>query len=814
MTPRYICIHAHFYQPPRENPGLEAVELQDSAYPYHDWNERITAECYARNAASRVLDGEGRIAKILNNYAKISFDFGPTVLSWLEQQAPEVYGSILAADQESQTQFSGHGSALAQAYNHMILPLANRRDKETQVFWGIRDFQARFGRLPEGMWLPETAVDLETLRILAGHGIRFTILAPTQARRVRPIGGRAWRDVRGGRVDPSMAYRLNLGAGRSINLFFYDGPISRGVAFEGLLVQGEQLAHRLTEGFDESRQWPQLVHIATDGETYGHHHRRGEMALSYALQYIESKNLAKITNYGEYLERHPPTHEVEILENSSWSCAHGVERWRSNCGCNSGMHAGWSQQWRGPLRDALDWLRDALAHAYEEKTARLLRDPWTARDHYIEVILDRSPEMVERFFERHATRALSEEEQIEALKLLEIERQAMLMYTSCGWFFDELSGLETVQVIQYAGRALQLADDVVDEPLELRFVELLERAKSNLREHEDGRRIYEKWVKPSLVDLHKVGVHYAVSSLFESPGKAAQTYCYDINREDLRLQTAGKAKFALGHAKLVSRITREPARMTFGVLHLGDHNVRAQVRQFRGKQAYQELANEVTEAFEGGDFPELLRIVDRNFESSAHTLKLLFRDEQRKILQLILESVLTETETAYRRIYQDHAALMRFLTTLGMPQPHRFEIAAEFTLNADLRQALESDSLDRERIHALLEEAAKAGVQLDEATLEFALRRKIEQLASRFQEQPADPDLLQALDAAAELAGSMPFEVNLWTTQNIYYETMRNLYPEFLARGEHGDETAQAWANQFRSLGQKLRVRVDAGSDE
>ena len=812
MTPRYICIHAHFYQPPRENPGLEAIEMQDSAYPYHDWNERITAECYAPNANSRILDGEGRIIKIVNNYAKLSFNFGPTLMAWLEPQSPEVYRAILAADQESQERFSGHGSALAQAYNHMILPLANRRDKETQVIWGIRDFQARFGRPPEGMWLPETAVDLETLGILVEQGIRFTILAPTQARRVRPPGGR-WRDVRGGRVDPSMPYQLHLGAGRSIHLFFYDGPISRGVAFENLLIQGEHLAHRLTEGFDESRSWPQLVHIATDGETYGHHHRRGEMALSYALEYIESNNLAKSTNYGEYLERHPPTYEVEIFENSSWSCSHGVERWRSSCGCDSGTHPGWHQRWRGPLREALDWLRDALAPFYDQQAGKLLRDSWAARNDYIEVILDRSPESVERFFERHATRAMSEEEQVEALKLLELERQAMLMYTSCGWFFDDLSGLETVQVLQYAGRALQLAGDLSDEPLEARFLDLLERAKSNLHEHRDGRRIYEKWVKPSLVDLHKVGVHYAVSSMFESPDKAAQTYCYDIDREDLRLQTAGKAKFALGRAKLVSRITRESARMTFGVLHLGDHNVRAQVRQFRGEQDYQELANEVTEAFEAGDSPELLRIVGKHFESSAHTLKLLFRDEQRKILQLILESVLAETETAYRRIYQDHTALMRFLTSLGMPQPHRFEIAAEFTLNADLRQAMESDSLDRERIYALLDEATKAGVELDEATLEFAIRRKIERLTSRFREQPADLNHLQALDLAVELAGSMPFEVNLWTAQNDYYETMQDLYPDFLAKGDHGDETAQAWVNQFRALGEKLRVRVDAGTN-
>src|SRR5215472_9342071 len=337
----YVCIHGHFYQPPRENPWLEAVELQDSAYPYHDWNERVTAECYEPNSASRILD-ENRIREITNNYSSISFNFGPTLLSWLHAFSPRVYDAILDADKESQTRFSGHGSALSQCYNHLIMPLANDRDKRTQVVWGIRDFEHRFGRKPEGMWLPETAVDLATLEILAESGIRFTILAPRQARRTRKIGGRNWREVSEERIDPTMVYLLRLPSRRSISLFFYDGPISRGVAFERLLDNGEGFAKRLLGAFSEERAWPELVHIATDGETYGHHHRYGEMALTYALEFIQSKQLADITNYGEYLDRHPPTHDVEIFEKSSWSCIHGIERWRADCGCHAG-HAGWNQ---------------------------------------------------------------------------------------------------------------------------------------------------------------------------------------------------------------------------------------------------------------------------------------------------------------------------------------------------------------------------------------------------------------------------------------------------------------------------------------
>jgi len=298
---RYVCVHGHFYQPPRENPSLEAIELQDSAYPYHDWNERITAECYGPNATSRILDNEQRILQLVNNYAQMSFNFGPSLISWLKAKCPKVYEAILEADRMSQLKFGGHGSAIAQGYNHMILPLANRRDKVTQVKWGISDFQQRFGRDPEGMWLPETAVDTESLEVLAENGITFTILAPRQAKRVRRKGSRAWKDVTGDRIDPSRAYLVRLPSRKTISVFFYDGPISQGVAFEGLLNDGKRFADRLLSGFSDSRDWPQLSHIATDGETYGHHHHYGEMALTYALRYIEENKLAELTNYGQFL---------------------------------------------------------------------------------------------------------------------------------------------------------------------------------------------------------------------------------------------------------------------------------------------------------------------------------------------------------------------------------------------------------------------------------------------------------------------------------------------------------------------------------
>ncbi|MBK5259338.1 MAG: DUF3536 domain-containing protein, partial [Thermoanaerobaculia bacterium] len=538
---RYICIHGHFYQPPRENPWLEAVETQDSAHPYHDWNERITVECYEANATSRILDSADRIQSIVNNYSSISFNFGPTLLSWLEAKAPQTYEAVIEADRVSRERFGGHGCAIAQTYNHIILPLANDRDKQTQVRWGIRDFQSRFGRRPEGMWLGETAVDIASLEALAAEDIVFTILEPGQAARFRAIGSEQWISANGS-LSPTTPYLCQLPSGRSIAIFFYDGPISRGVAFEKLLARGENFAHRLTGAFADSVRRPQLVNIATDGETYGHHHRHGEMALAYALQYIEERSLAKIINYAQFLEIHPPVCEVEITERTSWSCAHGVERWRSDCGCSTGGGTGWNQRWRAPLREALDWLRDETVAIFERESAGLLRDPWQARDEYIDVILNRAENNVDTFLAKHSIGG----NQVRVLQLMEMQRNAMLMFTSCGWFFNDISGIESVQVLQYAGRCIQLAQQLSGRDLEPEFLSQLRGAQSNIKEQGSAREIYEREVIPSRLDLRRVAAHYAVASLFDNFDDEARIYCYDVIRHDIEIQKAGRARIAAG----------------------------------------------------------------------------------------------------------------------------------------------------------------------------------------------------------------------------------------------------------------------------
>lgn len=805
---RYICIHGHFYQPPRENPWLEDIELQDAAYPYHDWNKRITAECYEPNTASRILDNYGWIKKIVNNYVKISFNFGPTLLSWMETNEPDVYQKIIEADQESQQNFSGHGSALAQAYNHIIMPLANRRDKYTQIIWGIKDFVRHFGRLPEGMWLPETAVDLETLSIMAEQGILFIILAPSQARRVRKISAGNWQEVGPKGIDTFLPYRVYLpNSERTINAFFYNSEVSCAVAFEKLLDDGERFAKRLLGGFREECSAPQLVSIATDGETYGHHHRHGDMALAYALDYIESNKLAQITNYGEYLEQHPPTYEVEVKEGTSWSCVHGVERWRSNCGCNSELHPGWSQAWRAPLRNALNWLRNKLVPHYEERAGQYLKDPWAARDDYLAVIYDRSPGNLHHFLEKHANHELNLEEQITVLKLLEMQRYTMFMFTSCGWFFDEISGIETVQVLQYAGRVIQLAKELFNNELEYHFLEILAQAKSNIAEYKDGARIYEKFVKPAMVNLLKVGAHYAICSLFEAYDEQSSIYCYIVQREDIQNRLAGETKLTVGRAHVNSEITHESINFIYSGFNLSNQIVNAGVRIYQNEESYREIMHEVTSAFDRADFYEVIRLLDKHFEGEIYSLKQLFRDKQRVVLNQILETTLAEIAADYQQIYEHHAPLMRFLRDLNIPQPKVLYTAAEFVLNTSLCQAFAQETLDLEHIEALLNEVEALKVPLDSAGLAYVLKQTLEEMGGQLYSQPADSYLVAHLDAVVGLVRSLPFEVDLWKVQNIYYELLRTVYPDFRKKAGQADKSSQIWVEHFEVLGDKLRMR-------
>ena len=806
---KFVCVHGHFYQPPRENPWLESVELQDSAAPYHDWNERIAAECYAPNATARVLDGGGRIAGIINTYSRISFNFGPTLLTWMKRALPEIHEAVVEADRRSRQKFSGHGSALAQVYNHMILPLANRRDKYTQVLWGLRDFEFRFGRKPEGMWLSETAADSETLDVLAELGIRFTILSPFQAKNVRELAAKKhWQDVNGGCIDPSRAYLCKLPSGREIGLFFYDAPISQAIAFEHLLERGERFAGRLMSAFSDERDWDQLVHVATDGESYGHHHRFGEMALAYALQHIESNNLARITNYAEYLEQHPPTHEAQIHEGSAWSCSHGVGRWMANCGCNSGGHGGWHQEWRAPLRRALDWLRDQLAPLYAEKAAALFKNPWDARNDYIDVILDRSPENVEKFFEKHGHHPLNGVEKITAIKLLEMQRHAMLMYTSCGWFFDEISGIETVQVIQYAGRALQLARDVLEQDLEPGFLDLLQHARSNIPEHQNGRVIYEKFVRPAMLNWEIVIAHYAMSSLFEAYGQRTHIYLYDFESEERQAHVAGKTKLAYGRVRVGFEIARESSVMNYAVLYMGEHNVTCGVEPCSGEKAFRRATEAMRAAFDRSDYAEVIRLIDHHLQAPSYTLKTLFKDEQRKIINEIVATARDDMESGYRLVTDRYLPLMNFLRDLHIPPPGPLQTAAQFVLHADACRALSADQPDLGRVRPLLEQARTKQINMFDAELAYVVKTTLERVMQKLMANPGDVELLQYIAALAALVRATPLDLNLWKVQNAYWGMLQSDFPMLKPKAGQADPGATEWAKAFLALGEQLNFAV------
>jgi alpha-amylase/alpha-mannosidase (GH57 family) len=808
---RFVCIHGHFYQPPRENPWLETVETQDTAAPYHDWNERVCAECYAPNGAARIVNSKNQITRIVNNYARISFNFGPTLLSWLMENAQRTYRMILDGERRSRKSFKGHSSAMAQVYNHVILPLANRRDRITQIRWGIADYQRHYGTLPEGMWLAETAADTESLELLAQHGIKFTVLAPHQCLHIRSLkDGTGWTETPSASVDTTRPYLVRFDSGVSIAVFFYDGPASRAIAFEGLLNSGESLAARLKDGFKDNAQ-PQLVHVATDGESYGHHHKYGEMALAYALRLLEADKTVKLTNYGGYLAQFPPEYEAEIVDNTSWSCEHGVERWRSNCGCNSGK-PGWNQAWRGPLRQTLDELRDAVAPLTEQEGGKLFRDVWAARDSYIQVVLDRSAEALDRFFAENQSHSLTEAERVRALELMEMQRHAQLMYTSCGWFFDDISGIETVQVIAYAARVLQLAQDLFGEQagaLEPNFLARLAEARSNVAAAGDGARIYKEQVRTTQLDLEQVAAHYAISSVFSSFAEETELFCYRVRRQAYDIYTSGRGRLALGRASIASVITDKQQSFSFAVLHFGDQNITAAVKPCEEADAaeFEAFASQAAEQLQRAKFPEVIRLLDRYYGHMDYSLTSLFRDEQRRIVQVILNSTLSSIENSLTTIYEDHASLLHYLSQTSLPKPPALTLAAEFAINAGLRKALEGEPVDQALLRSFLALAKADQIPLETATLSYIADQRMKRAMVELQISAGSLELLDRALALARTLVELPFELNLWQAQNIWYEILRVSSYGLTALAT---DDRPRWEKDFCELGSCLSIDYEA----
>jgi len=801
---KYVCIHGHYYQPPRENPWLGEVEVQDSAAPYHDWNERITAECYGPCAKARIVDSEGRIVNLINTYSRMSFNFGPTLLSWMDRHAPRVHEAVIEADKLSRKRFGGHGSAMAQVYNHMIMPLAKARDKRTQVHWGLTDFRSRFGRDPEGMWLPECAVDTASLEVLAEFGIRFVVLAQRQAKRSRRLGKTEspWRALHGD-VDPTAACQVNLPSGRSIAAFFHDGPISADLAFTHLARDGQAMVDRLLQAFTvEGRDWPQLVHVSADGETFGHHHPGGDMALAWCLDRLEGDPGVTLTNYGQYLAKHPPAFEVEIHENSSWSCIHGVERWRGDCGCNSGAHPGWTQAWRAPLRKSVDWLAAQADAVYASLGASLFKNPDVARDAYVQVILDRSPESVAAFLFEQAASPPTPQDAVAMCKLLEMARMAQLTFTSCAWFFDEVSGIEGVQIMQYAARCLQLAEELSGKSLEKRFTAMLAKAPSNVLEN--GAKAFDLYAKPARAGLRHVAAHAAMSALFAVHPEVYALGCWQVRMTGLAVLRSSGFALASGQCQVSSELTRENQEFAFAAVHMGGHHVSCGVDRFEGSEDILRLRAGLARAFERGDQASVLSILHSRFGEHTYTLARLFKDEQRAVLARVMAPALEAAVREYRRVFRDNLESLKFLSWLRSPLPPEILDAGMHAALWDLEDIFSSDQVDTHRLKDVTAQAKRWGFSLDVVRLSMLAAGWIGRLAERFEQKPRESARLEDLLLAVELCVPLNLPIKLWKAQNACFTVARKVYPAMKAKAG-GEE----WVKSFLRLGRVLKVKVE-----
>ena len=788
---KYLCIHGHFYQPPRENAWLEEIEQQDSAAPFHDWNSRICAECYSPNALARLLDGNKNLIDLANNYAHISFNFGPTLLSWMEKNEPEVYQSVLEADKLSRERFGGHGGAIAQVYNHMILPLANARDRETQVKWGIADFEKRFGRKPEAIWLAETACNTETLEVLAAEGMKFVILAPGQCKRIRKIGEEKWQEVGAG-VDPKRAYRCNLPSGRNIALFFYDGPISQGIAFSDTLSSGEKFAARLLGTYNAGDE-PQLMHIATDGETYGHHQKFAEMALAYCLKKVEETPDVELTVYGEFLAKHPPLYEAQIVENSSWSCFHGVERWRADCGCNSGMKPGWHQKWRGPLRQALDFVRDEMIKTFETVGSQYFKNPWDARNDYIDLVLDRSLDAQHRFFLKHATEKAWNDRPT-ALCLLEMQRNAMLMYTSCGWFFDEISGIETVQIMQYAARAIELNRAISGVDLEPAFVEKLSAAPSNLKELKNGAVVYERYVKPQVMPIEKIALEHVVSLLADDTVNPQKAYECDVLAYAPKKLAAPGFHLCFGDITLKSRTTLLERKMHFAVFQHGatDFLCAAGTEGTLDRGA---VFGQLEELFQAAKYEDCAALIRRSFPKQ-YPLSSMFLDVRRKVVDLVLRKMDEETDQKFTKVFEDQYPVVRGLQLIGAPIPKPFLTVAEFVLSNDLKAEFRAADVNVNEIEELMEDVKTLGLDVSKGPVREAVSEKLERLAFAFARNPSDTACALKLVEFLNYAEIFGFEPDAVRAQEFVFFGLRAL----------GEEAKKK--DILRALARKLKIAL------
>jgi alpha-amylase/alpha-mannosidase (GH57 family) len=833
----FAAIHGHFYQPPRENPWIEAVEEEESAHPFHDWNERITFECYRPNAYARIVDDQRKILDLNNNYASLSFDFGPTLLSWLEKKFPVVYQKIIEADQEG-VRRSGQGQAIAHTYDHIIMPLANERDKETEVLWGIADFEKRFHRKPEAMWLPETAVNYSTLRMLIRHGMKYLLLSPFQALRTRPLGGKKWTDISQGRIDPTQPYRCLLKdesgkkhSDQFIDLFFYDGAISKEVAFGDLLKDGNVFSEQLAQAYQSSKNRPQLIHIATDGETYGHHKKFGDMALAYALKEGIASTGLEIIHYGNFLKRYPSVSEVEIDEGpkgegTSWSCAHGVGRWKEDCGCSTGGKPGWNQKWRKPLREALDLLRDELGTVFEIEGGKIFKDVWEARNGYIDVILDRSPETLNLFFDRFGTKDLNGGGRIKGLELLEMQRHALQMYASCGWFFADLAGIETIIILQRAARAIQLAQELTGKDLEGVFLDHLSKAKSNLPEMGKGDQVYQRLAKSRSVTPDKVVNYFALSSLLDGEDGEKKIFSYRV--EKIHHEKLGEEKdlLMIGQIRMTSEIIPEVKEFLFGLISSDKYIFRTWVSECKDGLEFRTLKERSIGSLGKGE-EEMARTLTSFFGDRVLTIREVFKEDRQVFLEKLIENEAKEHRRCYAELYDNTKATVEALAKEGLKIPYEICVAAEVTLAGRLLHEVEGlrtdfeGTVERGEIDKIIGIARQHNYRLNVEKpvliLSGLLKEKMENLKgilTQFQSQSPLPEeklkagRVEEVIKLLDLAEKWGFVLQKDEAQGLMNEMLKE-FMESLEKSWWGENVEKPFPSSLILLAEKLGFNVE-----
>jgi hypothetical protein len=832
--PKHLVIHGHFYQPPRENPWTEKIERQAGAAPYHDWNDRIENECYLPNSLSRRLDDHGRITKLINNYEWISFNFGPTLISWIEDNDPGVYARILAADTASAKRLNGHGNAIAQCYNHVIMPLASRRDQETQIRWGLHDFERRFGRKSEGIWLPETAINAVTLEILIGFGIRFIVLSPHQALRMRPLDDSShWKDVSKGTIPAGFPYRCfapgakgKKDQNRFIDIYFYDAELSNDVSFNHLLRNGDGFADAITLAYP--RGGDDLVVVATDGEIYGHHEPFADMALSYLIESAAPRRGFTLSNFGAYLDDHAPRFEVELKpgpngEGTAWSCAHGVGRWKEDCGDSAGGRPGWNQKWRAPLRAGFTTLRETLAAMYEREGVELFSDPWKARDDYVLVIEHRDGETAREFVRSRARRELSPKETSRALALLECQRNAQLMFTSCGWFFSDISGIETVQIMRYAARAIELAGHGHWLSLEKRLLADLKGAVSNVPGTGTGANIYNRAVKESILNRPCLVALYAISSHLSEAEAATEIYGYPVRPLDevfRRIDAPGvEDHVKIGALEIASPYTLEAAVYEYLLYVEDEASFVCYVRERRRETEYRAMVERITKLAEAARVPEIRPAAAEHFGQRRFTIRDFLPEDRENVLRRFAGKRLAVIESRFSDIYLESKHLLILLKDANIPVPQNLLIPAQTHLTKKLVGEVERwerslDPAGLEGIRSIVSEAAVFGVPIDTSSAAASFSDLILEKVKAF-EGDLDPAAASALEQFVNLADEMGIKTNYRDIQNRLYLILDTKIEPLLDQlaGRPADrESTKLAISAFLRLARRFNFNTDAWS--